>query len=58
MAYKAGGIDVFKARAAFMGGFILVRVKGDTMDVAIGDASDETGGVTFTTAFTKRFGKA
>ncbi|WP_112944298.1 MULTISPECIES: metallophosphoesterase [unclassified Rhizobium] len=56
MAYQAGGIDVFKARAAFMGGFSLVRIKGNVMDVAIGDASDDVGGVTFTTAFTKRFG--
>jgi cytolysin (calcineurin-like family phosphatase) len=50
------GIDVFKAKAAFMGGFSLVRIKGNVMDVAIGDASDDVGGVTFTTAFTKRFG--
>ncbi len=54
MAYNVGGIDVFKARAAFMGGFCLVRVTNGEMDVAIGDASDDKGGVTFTTAFTKK----
>jgi cytolysin (calcineurin-like family phosphatase) len=56
MAYSVGGIDIFKARAAYMGGFCLVRVSNDRMDVAIGDAIDDNGGVTFTTAFTKRLG--
>ncbi|KQV82874.1 metallophosphoesterase [Rhizobium sp. Root1220] len=56
MAYKVNNIDIFKARAAYLGGFCLVRVTSDEMDVAIGDASDDHGGVIFTTAFTKRMG--
>jgi len=53
MAYKVNGIDVFKAKAAFMGGFTLVRVSNDRMDVAIGEAADDKGGVRFDTAFSK-----
>ncbi len=54
MAYSVGEMDIFKAKAAYMGGFCLVRVTSTTMDVAIGEASDDAGGVVFTTAFTKR----
>ena len=53
MAYKVNGIDVFKAKAAFMGGFTLVRVSNGRMDVAIGEAADNKGGVRFDTAFSK-----
>ena len=53
MAYKVNGIDIFKAKAAFMGGFTLVRVSNDRMDVAIGEAADDKGGVRFDTAFSK-----
>jgi cytolysin (calcineurin-like family phosphatase) len=56
MAYRAGNIDVFKARAAYMGGLCLVRVTNDRMDVAIGDDIDDNGSVTFTTAFAKQLG--
>lgn len=53
MAYKVNGIDVFKAKAAFMGGFTLVRVSNGRMDVVIGEAADDRGGVRFDTAFSK-----
>lgn len=55
MVYQVDKLDVFKAKAAFMGGFCLVRVTSNTMDVAIGEASDDRGGVAFTAAFSKRF---
>ncbi|KQS74531.1 metallophosphoesterase [Rhizobium sp. Leaf384] len=54
MVYKAGGIDVFKPKAAFKGGFAVVRVTDDAMDVALGEAVDDKGGVRFTTGFSKR----
>ena len=53
MVYKAGGIDVFKPKAAFKGGFAIVRVMDTAMDVVLGEAGDDKGGVTFTTAFSK-----
>lgn len=56
MIYKAGKLDIFKAKAAFMGGFSLVRVTNTAMDVVIGEASDDKGGITFTNAFSKTFG--
>jgi cytolysin (calcineurin-like family phosphatase) len=56
MLYKAGDIDVFKARAAFMGGFCLVRVTGARLDVAIGEVNGQDDGVTFTNAFSKAIG--
>lgn len=55
MIYQRDGLDLFKPKAAYMGGFALVRVTGDGMDVALGEASDDHGGVKFTNAFTKLF---
>jgi len=51
LIYSAG-IDIFKPKAAFLGGFAVVRVTDDFMDVAIGEAQDG-GGVRFTKAFSK-----
>ncbi|ESW95042.1 hypothetical protein X769_30935 [Mesorhizobium sp. LSJC268A00] len=36
-----------------MGGFALVRVTGDGMDVVLGEAAGDRGGVKFTSAFSK-----
>ncbi len=55
MAYRVGEIDVFKPKAAFLGGFAVVRVTGSFMDVAFGEAAGEHGHVVFTQAFSKRF---
>lgn len=55
MAYRVGEIDVFKPKAAFLGGFAVVRVTGSFMDVAFGEAEGEHGHVVFTQAFSKRF---
>ncbi len=53
MIYRAGSIDLFKPKAAFKGGFAVVRVTDETMDVALGEATDDAGAVTFTNSFSK-----
>jgi len=53
MIYRAAGFDVFKPKAAFMGGFALARVTGEAFDVVLGEATDDQGGVAFTNAFSK-----
>ncbi|OLP60976.1 metallophosphoesterase [Xaviernesmea oryzae] len=53
MAYQADGLDIFTACAAFLGGFALVRINTEAMDVAFGEARDGQGTVEFTHAFTK-----
>ena len=56
MAYRVGALDIFKAKAAYLGGFCLVRVTSTAMDVAIGEAAGDAGEVTFTNAFSKALG--
>ena len=53
MIYKGGGIDLFKPKAAYMGGFALARISGRRMEVVLGEAADDHGGVVFTNAFGK-----
>ncbi|MBN9073808.1 MAG: metallophosphoesterase [Rhizobiales bacterium] len=53
MIYKAAGLDLFKPKAAYMGGFALARVTEDFIDVALGEAAGDGGGVAFTDAFSK-----
>jgi cytolysin (calcineurin-like family phosphatase) len=53
MIYRGEGLDLFKPKAAFMGGFALARVTGDSMDVVIGEATGDHGEVAFTHAFSK-----
>lgn len=55
LLYEEGGIDVFKPKAAFMGGFALVRVARDRMEVATAEAG-EGGAVNWTRAFGKAIG--
>lgn len=52
MIYRQAGIDLFKPRAAYLGGLAVVRVTDSFMDVAMAEA-DETGGVRFVEAFSK-----
>ena len=56
MIYSRDGLDIFKPKAAFMGGFAAVRVTDTVMDVAIGEATDAHGGHRYTHAFSKRLG--
>lgn len=53
MVYRRDGLDLFKPKAAYMGGFALVRITDDFMDVALGEAVGEAGQVTFTDVFSK-----
>ncbi|RWM71525.1 MAG: metallophosphoesterase [Mesorhizobium sp.] len=54
MIYRTDGLDLFKPKAAYMGGFALARVTSDSMDVVIGEATGDHGEVAFTNAFSKR----
>ncbi|RWP65523.1 MAG: metallophosphoesterase [Mesorhizobium sp.] len=54
MIYRGDGLDLFKPKAAYMGGFALARVSGDSMDVVLGEAVGDHGEVAFTNAFSKR----
>lgn len=56
MIYREAGIDLFKPRAAYLGGFAVARVTDGFMDVAIGEA-DDAGGVRFVRAFSKGLGE-
>ncbi|WP_315920498.1 metallophosphoesterase [Mesorhizobium sp. SP-1A] len=53
MIYNRDGLDLFKPKAAFMGGFALARVTSEAMDVVLGEAVDDNGGVVFSNAFSK-----
>ena len=54
MIYRQAGLDLFKPVATFMGGFALVHVTNEYMDVVLAQAEGNSGGVTFTHAFSKR----
>ena len=54
MIYSRDGLDIFKPKAAYMGGFALVRLTDIAMDVVLGEASGEAGAVTYTNAFNKK----
>ncbi|MBZ9744540.1 metallophosphoesterase [Mesorhizobium sp. CO1-1-7] len=53
MIYQRDGLDLFKPKAAYMGGFALARVTSDSLDVVLGEAGDDHGAVIFTNAFSK-----
>jgi Cytolysin, a secreted calcineurin-like phosphatase len=53
MIYQADGLDLIKATAAYKGGFGIVRITGDFMDVALAEAVDDEGGVSFLAAHSK-----
>ncbi|MET3522832.1 metallophosphoesterase [Mesorhizobium abyssinicae] len=53
MIYRRDGLDLFKPKAAYMGGFALARVTGDSLDVVLGEAVGDHGEIVFTNAFTK-----
>ncbi|WP_269933336.1 metallophosphoesterase [Aminobacter sp. HY435] len=53
MIYNSNGLDLFKPMAAFKGGFAIVRVTDQFMDVVLAE-TDRLGAITFTKAFSKR----
>jgi cytolysin (calcineurin-like family phosphatase) len=54
MIYNRDGIDIFKPKAAFMGGFAVVNVMHDAMDVVFCEAGQAEGSVTFTQSFSRQ----
>ncbi|MGE6785382.1 metallophosphoesterase [Ensifer adhaerens] len=56
MIYRQGGIDLFKPKAAYMGGFAIARVTDGFMDVVLAEAGAAHGEVVFTDAFSRRLG--
>lgn len=56
MVYQHSGLDLFKPKAAFMGGFAVVHVTDDYLDVVFAEAVGGDGEVKFTNAFRKRLG--
>jgi cytolysin (calcineurin-like family phosphatase) len=53
MIYRRDGLDLFKPKASYLGGFALVRVTNAAMDVVMAEATDAAGNVRFTDAFSK-----
>lgn len=53
MIYRGGGLDLFKPKAAFMGGFVVARITAEFFDVVLAEAADDKGGILFTHAFSK-----
>jgi cytolysin (calcineurin-like family phosphatase) len=53
MIYRHGSLDLFKPKAAYMGGFALARFGDGQFEVALGEVADDHGGVHVTNAFSK-----
>ncbi|MHA6684546.1 metallophosphoesterase [Mesorhizobium sp. A556] len=53
MIYKHGDLDLFKPKAAYMGGFALARITSSALDVVLGESAGDSGEVRFTNAFSK-----
>lgn len=56
LVYQAGGIDLFKPKAAYMGGLAIARVTDDAMDVVLAEVVDDAGTLAFTHGFSKPLG--
>lgn len=55
MIYQHEELDLFKPKAAYMGGFAVVRVTEKRLEVVLAEMSDQ-GGLRFTNVFTKPVG--
>jgi cytolysin (calcineurin-like family phosphatase) len=53
MIYQRDGLDLFKPKAAYLGGFALARVADGSMDVVLAEATGDHGEIVFTNAFSK-----
>ncbi|MDQ0320938.1 cytolysin (calcineurin-like family phosphatase) [Pararhizobium capsulatum DSM 1112] len=56
MIYQRAGFDIIKPTAAYKGGFGVIRITDKVMDVVLGEAAGDNGGVQFLAAFSKGFG--
>ena len=57
MIYQAGGLDLFKPKAAYLGGFALARITDDFLDVALGEATMTNDADPTAPTFTQSFSK-
>jgi cytolysin (calcineurin-like family phosphatase) len=53
LIYRRHGLDLFKPKAGYLGGFAIARVTDAYMDVALAEVTDDAGTLAFTHAFSK-----
>jgi cytolysin (calcineurin-like family phosphatase) len=53
LVYRRGTLDLFKPKAAFLGGFAIVRVTDAFLDVVLAEVTGDAGELAFTHAFSK-----
>jgi cytolysin (calcineurin-like family phosphatase) len=53
LVYRRGALDLFKPKAAYMGGFAIARVTEAFLDVVLTEIAGEHRKLTFTHAFSK-----
>jgi cytolysin (calcineurin-like family phosphatase) len=53
LIYRSEAIDLFKPKAAYMGGLAIARVTDDFLDVVLAEVVGDAGELSFTTAFSK-----
>ena len=53
LIYRRGTLDLFKPKAAYMGGFAIARVTEAFLDVVLAEVTDDGGTLAFTHAFSK-----
>ena len=53
LIYRADGVDLFKPKAAYLGGFAIVRVTDAFLDVVLAEVVGDAGDLAFTHAFSK-----
>ncbi|MBX3596361.1 MAG: metallophosphoesterase [Rhizobiaceae bacterium] len=53
MIYRHGTLDIFKPKAAYLGGFAVAKYGQGTFEVVLGEAIDDRGGVMFTNSLFK-----
>ena len=53
LVYRRGALDLFKPKAAYLGGFAIARVTEAFLDVVLAEVTDDGGKLAFTHAFSK-----
>jgi cytolysin (calcineurin-like family phosphatase) len=56
LIYNRDGLDLFKPKAAYMGGFAVARVTADALEVVLAEVLSDAGDISFTHAFSKAIG--
>lgn len=55
MLYNRDGIDIFKPKAAFLGGFAIVNLMPRAIDIVFAEAGEKNEGLVFTASFSRSF---